>query len=96
MDSGCPPRTLSLLCEAKRHHRRADDHRRTGRHIANLGHREKMGRDRHPSVTLYTVTDGGHTIPNPTKKALFILGRTNRNISAAEKIWHTMTSAANS
>jgi poly(3-hydroxybutyrate) depolymerase len=47
-------------------------------------------------VTLYTVTDGGHTIPNPTKKALFILGRTNRNISAAEKIWHTMTSAANS
>jgi len=43
----------------------------------------------HPSVTLYTVTDGGHTIPNPTKKALFILGRTNRNISAAEKIWST-------
>jgi polyhydroxybutyrate depolymerase len=37
-------------------------------------------------VTLYTVTNGGHVIPNPTKRAPFLLGRTTCDISAAEVV----------
>jgi polyhydroxybutyrate depolymerase len=37
---------------------------------------------KHP-VTLYTVTNGGHVIPNPTRRAPFLLGRTTCDISAA-------------
>jgi len=40
-----------------------------------------------PPVTLYTVAGGGHTIPNPNKNALFILGKTSRELGAAEAIW---------
>lgn len=35
-----------------------------------------------PGVTLYTVTGGGHTIPNPTRRAVRLLGRTTRDIDA--------------
>jgi polyhydroxybutyrate depolymerase len=38
-----------------------------------------------PPVTLYTVLGGGHTIPGP-KKAPFFLGRTARDVAAADLI----------
>lgn len=34
-------------------------------------------------VTLYTVEGGGHVVPNPHAKAIFVLGRTTQDISAA-------------
>jgi polyhydroxybutyrate depolymerase len=40
--------------------------------------------DGHHPVVLYTVVDGGHTVPNPTKKAVPLLGRTTRDINAAD------------
>jgi polyhydroxybutyrate depolymerase len=43
--------------------------------------------DGHAPVVLYTVTNGGHTVPNPTRKALPILGRTTRDINAADVLW---------
>jgi len=42
--------------------------------------------DAKKGVTLYTVVNGGHVIPNPTKKPPFIFGRTTRDISAAEVV----------
>ena len=36
-------------------------------------------------VTLYTVTNGGHVIPNPTTRAL-LLGRTTRDIDGADAV----------
>jgi polyhydroxybutyrate depolymerase len=44
---------------------------------------EQAGKD---SVTLYTVTNGGHAIPNPTKRAPLLLGRTTCDVSAAEVV----------
>jgi polyhydroxybutyrate depolymerase len=38
------------------------------------------------SVTLYTVTNGGHVIPTRAKSVPFLLGRTTRDIDAAEAV----------
>jgi polyhydroxybutyrate depolymerase len=43
---------------------------------------EQAGKD---SVTLNTVTNGGHVIPNPRTRASF-LGRTTRDINAADTV----------
>ena len=62
-----------------------------------LPHNPKSGRtsvtltsfeqpDKKPAV-LYTIENGGHVIPNPNKKAPFILGKTNQDINAADVIW---------
>jgi len=63
--------------------------------VINLPKREKWGRtsvtrtdyrqDGKAPVTLYTVHAGGHTIPGP-RKAPFLLGRTTRDLDAAEAI----------
>jgi polyhydroxybutyrate depolymerase len=52
---------------------------------------EQAGKD---SVTLYTVTNGGHVIPNPTKRAPFLLGRTTRDINAADVVEELMAEPA--
>jgi polyhydroxybutyrate depolymerase len=52
---------------------------------------EQAGKD---SVTLYTVTNGGHVIPNPRTRASF-LGRTTRDINAATRrgpVWCVVVS----
>lgn len=40
----------------------------------------------HLPVVLYTVVGGGHVVPNPHKKAFFLLGRTTRDIDAADAV----------
>jgi len=37
-------------------------------------------------VKLYTVVGGGHVVPNPHKRPIFVLGRTTRDISAADAL----------
>jgi polyhydroxybutyrate depolymerase len=61
----------------------------------DLPHREESGKasvtrtdyrqDGMLPVTLYTVHAGGHTIPGP-RKAPFVMGRTTRDLNAAEAI----------
>jgi polyhydroxybutyrate depolymerase len=63
--------------------------------VTNLPHRGESGKtsvtrtdyqqDGKPPVTLYTVHAGGHTIPGP-RKAPFVMGRTTRDLNAAEAI----------
>jgi polyhydroxybutyrate depolymerase len=53
--------------------------------------RQRWQQNTRPSVTLYTVINGGHVIPNPTKKAPFIFGRTTRDINAADTVADLMT-----
>ncbi|ALE93940.1 hypothetical protein AOC05_03130 [Arthrobacter alpinus] len=43
----------------------------------------QQGRD---PVKLYTVVGGGHVVPNPHKSAIFVLGRTTLDISAAQAL----------
>jgi poly(3-hydroxybutyrate) depolymerase len=42
------------------------------------------------SATLYTVINGGHVIPNPTRRASPLLGRTTRDIDAADTVAELM------
>lgn len=66
----------------------------TGPTIEQLPHRPDSGetsvtvtrwrQEGKAGVTLYTVVSGGHAVPNPTKRALFMLGRTARDINAAD------------
>lgn len=63
--------------------------------VMDLPHREESGKtsitrtdyrqDGKLPVTLYTVHAGGHTIPGP-RQAPFVLGRTTRDLNAAEAI----------
>jgi polyhydroxybutyrate depolymerase len=63
--------------------------------VTDLPHRQESGKtsvtrtdyqqDGKPPVTLYTVHAGGHTIPG-SRKAPFVLGRTNHDLNAAEAI----------
>lgn len=64
--------------------------------VEHLPHRPESGRtsvtvnrwrqDGCESVTFYTVTNGGHVIPNPVSRAPLILGRTTRDINAADTV----------
>jgi len=45
------------------------------------------------SVALYTVHGGGHGVPHPAMYGMRLLGRSNRDIHAAEEIWEFFRSA---
>ncbi len=46
-------------------------------------------RDRgRPEVILYTITDGGHVIPQPAYRPLRLLGRASIEINGPEETWH--------
>jgi len=45
-------------------------------------------RDRgHPEVILYTITDGGHVIPQQAYRPMRLLGKTSVEINGPEEIW---------
>jgi poly(3-hydroxybutyrate) depolymerase len=43
--------------------------------------------DKYP-VTLVSIAGGGHVVPNPYKKAAFLLGKTATNLNSAELLWN--------
>jgi polyhydroxybutyrate depolymerase len=63
------------------------------RHLPESGKtsaiRQRWAQEGKDSVTLYTVTNGGHVIPNPTTRAS-LLGRTTRDIDAADTVAELM------
>ncbi len=46
--------------------------------------RTRFGQPDRPQVVLYTVNDGGHTVPGPGNAPALVVGRTHREISAAD------------
>lgn len=38
-------------------------------------------------VKLVPIDGGGHVVPNPNKKATFLLGKTATNVDSAELLW---------
>ena len=67
------------------------------RHLPESGKtsaiRQRWAQEGKDSVTLYTVTNGGHVIPNPTTRAS-LLGRTTRDIDAADTVAELMAEPA--
>jgi polyhydroxybutyrate depolymerase len=45
-------------------------------------------------VTLYTVENGGHVVPNRRKRAFPLLGRTTRAIDGGEVVWELVATGA--
>jgi polyhydroxybutyrate depolymerase len=44
-------------------------------------------------VTLYTVENGGHVVPNRTTRAITLLGRTTRTVDGGELVWELVEGA---
>lgn len=63
--------------------RRLPHRRESGRTSVTLTLYEQEGRD---SVALFTVSGGGHVVPNRRRRAIFLAGRTTQDISVAEEL----------
>lgn len=60
------------------------DHRRESANTSVTVQRWRQ--EGHLGVTLYTVENGGHVIPNPARKPLFIFGRSTRDLDAGQAV----------
>ena len=93
---GFRPRGTGLSAPDTAAYYAARNHIHTEPSHEDLAHHPKSGKTSvtvhrwrqadHPSVTLYTVAGGGHTIPNPRRRALPLLGRTTHHLDASPAV----------